>query len=243
MRFAAFAMAAGLAVVIAAAATACGAAHEAKNRVLGPAGTPTIAGTATPTFTPTSTPTVTPTPPPPLPANPDALSRWDVLPVRFCISAGGEGYVTNEQFVDALRRAFDAWGVAWMNDGACGPVTADDRVSEIGWGSLAADNDPNGRTYEAGLTQTVTQECTANCDPDDWIRLSEADITIDSAPPGEYRSERCLYSTVLHETGHFLGVGHLPLPAIMAAKTANCPIELTAADRAALRDRYGARAP
>ena len=236
-RHAALGVAAAIAMSLAAVAAGCGAARDAKNRVFGPPSTPTIAGT------PTSTPTATPTPPPPLPPNPDGLMRWDSLPVHFCISAGGGGYVTNQQFVEDVQRAFDAWGLPSQDDGACGPVAPDDGKNEIGWGSLAANSDPGGRTYEAGLTQTVTRECTANCDPNDRIRLSEADITIDSEPPREFRSEACLYSTVLHETGHFLGLGHLPLPDVMAAKTSGCPTELSSADRAAMRDRYGARAP
>jgi hypothetical protein len=235
MRLAAVSVVAGVAVGLL--AGSCGPVREARHRVFGPADTATITGTAT------STPTATPTPPPPLPPNPDGLTRWNVLPVHFCISAGGEGYVTNEQFFDAVRQAFDAWGVAWRIDGACGPVTPDDRVNEIGWGSLAGIGGASRRSYEAGLTQTVTQRCTANCDPNDPVHLSEADITIDSDPPREFRSERCFYSTLLHEAGHFLGVGHLPLPAVMAAETASCPAELTEADRAELRVRYGARAP
>jgi len=35
---------------------------------------------------------------------------------------------------------------------------------------------------------------------------------------------------------------HLPPPAVMAAETSDCPTELTAADRAALLERYGALA-
>lgn len=42
------------------------------------------------------------------------------------------------------------------------------------------------------------------------------------------------------EVGHFLGVDHLPSPAIMMAQqTANWPQELTDADLNALHDRYG----
>lgn len=226
----------------------CGAVDRVKERVIGPASTATVTYTPQPTFTPTSTPTITPTatptatPTPPLPPNPDGLSRWNTMPVHFCISAGSDGYVTHDQFVEGVQESFDAWGIAWQNDGECGPVQQDDGVNEIGWGSLS-DIDPGGRVYEAGLTQTVTQECTANCDPDNKIRLSEADITIDTAPPREFRSRRCFYSTMLHEVGHFLGVGHLAPPAVMTAQTSGCPSELTNDDRAALRERYGARAP
>ncbi len=242
------AMLAGIASTLAALASGCGAAHSVKERVLGPDATATVTYTPTatrtftptPTITPTPTPTATPTPP--LPANPDARLRWNELPVHFCTSAGGDGYVTHAQFIEIVEQAFDAWGLPWRNDGECGPVTPDDGVNEIGWGALTGSS-PDDLVYEAGLTQTVAQECRANCDLDDRVHLSEADITIDSTPPEEFRSRRCLYSTMLHEAGHFLGIDHLPAPAVMTAQTSGCPGELTAADRAALRIRYGVRAP
>ena len=204
-------------------------AGDVRDRVFGPAGTPT------------AIPTATPVPPPPLPPNPNGLARWRDVPVHFCVSSVGAGYVTPTQFIESVARAFDVWGIQWQSDGACGPVTPDDGTNEIGWGTLPA-NDGNGRDYEAGLTQTTTRECTANCDPNDPVRLSEADITIDQSPPRQFRNERCFYSTLLHEVGHLLGLQHLPPPAIMAAQTSGCPTELTPADRQALRDRYGARA-
>ncbi len=240
--------AAALAATMALAA-GCAAARNVKERVIGPAATATMTRTPRPTSTLTPTPTVTPTPTPTatptprLPANPEGLYRWNALPVHFCISAGDAGYVTHGEFVDAVQGAFDAWGLPWVNAGECGPVKQDDGVNEIGWASLTANAGADSHVYEAGLTQTVTQECTANCDDNDRIRLSEADISIDTAPPREFRGARCLYSTMLHEVGHFLGVAHLPAPAVMAAQTSGCPGELTEADRAALRERYGARAP
>ena len=211
-------------------------AGDVRDRVFGPEGTQTAANSIA-----VAPPTATPEPPP-LPPNPDGLARWRNVPVHFCVSSGDAGYVTPAEFIDAVARAFDAWGIAWQSDGACGPVVPDDGKNEIGWGSLPA-NDSNGRDYEAGLTQTTTQECTSNCDPNDSVRLSEADITIDRSPPQEFRNERCFYSTLLHEVGHFLGVQHLAPGTIMAARTTGCPTELTDADRQALRDRYGARAP
>lgn len=210
-------------------------AGDVRERVFGPEGTQTAASIIA------EAPTATPEPPP-LPPNPARLARWRTVPVHFCVSAGQSGYVTPVEFIESLARAFDAWGIAWQSDGACGAVEPDDGTNEIGWGALPA-NDFNGRDYEAGLTQTTTQECTSNCDPNDAVRLSEADITIDRSPPEEFRNERCFYSTLLHEVGHFLGVGHLPAPAIMAARTTGCPAELTEADRQSLSERYGARGP
>jgi hypothetical protein len=211
-------------------------AGEVRDRVFGPESAQTSAASIA------VVPTATPTPPPPLPPNPGGLARWRDVPVHVCISSGDTGYVTPAQFIESVARAFDAWGIAWTSDGACGPIVAGDDKSEIGWGDLPT-NDARRRSYEAGLTRTTTQECTANCDPNDSVRLSEADITIDRAPPAEFRNARCFYSTLLHEVGHFLGLGHLPPGTIMAEQTSGCPTELTQADRQALRDRYGARAP
>ena len=211
-------------------------AGDVRDRVFGPEGTRTAASSIA--VPPTATPE-----PPPLPPNPDGLARWRTVPVHFCVSPGDTGYVTPAEFIDAVARAFDAWGIAWQSDGACGPVMPDDGTNEIGWATLTENGNVAGRDYEAGLTQTTTQECTSNCDPNDPVRLSEADITIDRSPPREFRNARCFYSTLLHEVGHFLGLGHLPSPAIMAARASGCPTEITAADQQALRDRYGARAP
>jgi hypothetical protein len=212
------------------------AAHQLRERIIGG---PTSTATATPTVTPTPTPVPTATPA--VPPNPQGLLRWPTAPVHFCVSDGGEGgYVPAAVFVDTVQRAFDAWGLAWRNDGACGPPRQGDDVNEIGWGDLSASASPGGRVYEAGLTQTTASTCTANCRENDRVRLTEADITVDVAPPREFRSRACLYSTMLHETGHFLGVDHLPAPAVMQAETSSCPDTLTDADRAALLERYGA---
>lgn len=189
---------------------------------------------------PTAVPSPTPIPPPPLPPNPQALLRWDDLPVTFCVSPDSNAYVPPTDFVAAAERAFAAWGVAYQDEGLCGPPTPDDGINTIGWGPLSTAQHP-GRTFEAGLTQTLASECTANCDPDDRVRLVEADVTIDIDPPGPFRTADCLYSTLLHEVGHFLGVDHLPAPAIMAPQTSECPQELTPADREALFLRYGQR--
>ncbi|MDP9235808.1 MAG: hypothetical protein M3P30_00165 [Chloroflexota bacterium] len=232
---------------VAMASSSCGAVASVKDRLQGgPSATPSVTrtprptSTATPTPTPTVTPTPTATPTPALPPNPQGLLRWASLPVSFCISAAGDGgYVPPAAFIDAVERAFTAWGLAWRNDGACGPVASPDGVNEIGWGSLDGNTSRRQRSYEAGLTEVNSSVCTAGCDLNDKVKITEADITIDSAPPREFRSETCLYSTMLHEAGHFLGLEHLDPPAVMAAETSGCPSELTIRDRAVLAERYG----
>ena len=176
-----------------------------------------------------------------MPANPDALQRWNTLPVTYCVVTG-DGYVSADEFAAAIERAFATWGVPAANTGACDGIVDDDDVNEIGWGDLSAATNRGADAYEAGLTSMRYRECTAGCDPDDLVHIVEADITIDTSPPGAFRNERCLYSTMLHETGHFLGLEHLPAPAVMAPETTTCPDELTDADRGSLLARYGAAA-
>lgn len=215
---------------------------DALRATSGPSRTPapTSTGTPSPTVTPTATPTATPTPA--LPPNPDGLQRWPDVPIHYCIAGAGDGFVSADTFVAAVHNAFLAWGVATVDDGACAKVVDDDGVSQVGWDHLGNADAETSDVYEAGVTQTRYSECTRGCPSDDRISLVEADIRIDTTPPNRYRTERCLYSTVLHETGHFLGIGHLPAPAVMAAETSTCATTLTDADIDALRERYGGRA-
>ncbi|HYM16009.1 MAG TPA: hypothetical protein VEZ14_10655 [Dehalococcoidia bacterium] len=236
--------AAGLLAAIVALSLGCSAARSVRDRITGagtpaPIRTPTHTPTITPTPTPTFTPTPTATPTPVLPQNPAGLDRWDTLPIPYCVSTGGAGYVSNALFVIAVQRAFTAWGVPTRYTGQCGPPKQDDGINEIGWGAL---NSERAQIYEAGITLRITSQCRSNCDPNDRIRLAEADITVDSHPPAEFRTANCLYATLLHETGHFLGLEHLPAPSVMEAETSGCRTQLTAADRQALLARYGARA-
>ncbi|HZP58331.1 MAG TPA: hypothetical protein VFC53_12380 [Dehalococcoidia bacterium] len=240
-RLIAFAPVAAAALASVALLCGCG----VKDRITGASGptrTPTVTPTTTPTPSPTPSPTPTATPTPALPANPRGLHRWDRLPVHYCIDESGAGYVSNAELRDFVGRAFGDWGVAAVDDGACaGPVRQDDDVNEIGWGTPPGAT-PGGLTTEAGATLTTFQECQSGCDPDDPVQLIEADIIIEGDPPRIFRTRDCLYSTVLHETGHFLGIDHQPAPSVMQAETSDCPTELTPVDRAALRERYGARA-
>ena len=209
-------------------------------------GDPTPTHTPAPSATVTSTPTITPsptptaTPPPVLPPNPDALRRWADHPVTYCIGPTDEGFATPDEFVGLIDAAFAAWGVPANNTGACGTPAEDDGVNGVGWGSLGNGDSSDGGVFEAGLTRVSYSQCTSGCDPDDLVHIVEADITVDTAPPQSLRTRDCLNSTLLHEVGHFLGLEHLPPPAVMAAETTTCLTALTDADIEAIRARYGA---
>jgi hypothetical protein len=205
-----------------------------------PTHTPTATHTPTPTATPTPSPTPTATPTPALPPNPDALQRWNGVPVQYCIATTEGGYVAGDEFTALVDRAFAAWGIPSVDTGPCDAIVDEDGVNEIGWGTLQTGTTRPGDVFEAGLTSLRYRRCTAGCDPNDPLHIVEADITIDVTPPREFRTRRCLYSTLLHETGHFLGLDHLPPPAVMAAETSECLDAPTDADREALLARYGA---
>lgn len=199
--------------------------------------TSTPAPTATPA--PTSTPVPTPTPRFVLPPNPERLHRWRAgdLPVAFCIDTASQGWLSIDEFEQAVVAAFDVWGVPFADEGPCAaPRRFGDGVNAIGWGTLAGST---GDGYEAGLTHFEFEECATPCDDDADGALTEADITIDADPPRAFRDEECLASTLLHEAGHFLGLEHLPPPAVMQPETSDCPLHLTDADLDALYQRYG----
>jgi hypothetical protein len=176
-----------------------------------------------------------------LPANPQQLLRWDRFPVHYCIDESTAGFISTEQFVALVDRAFSTWGVPHVDDGSCAkPLQDGDGVNEIGWGIPPGQPASHGRVFEAGVTIVHSSECVIDCNPADLIRLTETDIIIDRNAPREFRTVSCVFSTLLHETGHFLGLQHLPPPAVMAAQSSSCPQTLTDADRAALLARYGA---
>jgi hypothetical protein len=176
-----------------------------------------------------------------LPPNPQQLSRWDQLPVHYCIDDSADGFLPNDQFAGLVDRAFSTWRVPFNDDGACAAPRKDgNHVNEIGWGIPPNQPRTPGRIFEAGVTFEHVGECTIACDRNDRVYLTEADIIIDKNAPRQFRNTRCVFSTLLHETGHFLGLEHLPSPAVMAAETSSCPQTLADADRAALLARYGA---
>jgi hypothetical protein len=170
-------------------------------------------------------------------------ARWPSLPVEYCIDESREGFVSNAEFADQVARAFAEWGVEARDRGPCDrPLDDGNNVNQIGWGRVEAfgGSGQNGGVYEAGVTRMrVTSRPGAG--EGEPARLVEANIIIDPEPPPNFRNGDCLYTTILHEVGHFLGVGHLQQPAIMAPVKMGCPQDLTDADRQAIAELYNNR--
>lgn len=164
-------------------------------------------------------------------------ARWQRLPVHYCIAEQPSGFRPMAEFRELTERAFVAWGVEAVNDGVCaGGITRANGINEIGWGRVS-DAQAGGIAEEAGLARTVFRQCNPDCGGA-RNEIVEVDIIIISDPPQRWRNSRCLYSTLLHEVGHFLGVPHLDSPAVMAPASASCPGELTEMDRAAIDRLY-----
>lgn len=134
------------------------------------------------------------------------------------------------------REAFQRWGVEVINDGDCSGAAQGNRRNEITWGVPPERTDD---VHEAGFTRLLFQSCPGGCPGGSDSQIVEADILVHPSPPGRFRNTDCLFSTLLHEAGHFLGAPHLASPAVMAPVTSTCPQELTPADREAIGRLYG----
>jgi hypothetical protein len=169
-------------------------------------------------------------------------ARWNELPLRYCIVQEPAGFESITEFRALTADAFAAWGVPAVDEGSCAnPVTRANGVNEIGWGRPP---EAQGETFggnsieEAGYARTVFRECRGGCSGAE-NEIIEVDVLIADDPPERWQNARCLYSTLLHEVGHFLGVPHLDSPAVMAPASATCVNELTDLDIAAVRSLYG----
>lgn len=141
------------------------------------------------------------------------------LPVRYCVNAGeipvrsnGAKLMSDEAFAGLVRAAFSTWEsipesrIAFSYQGFCAsdPMNNRDGVNTVGWGWLFGNAiglaDPSG-THGRFLRQNSTGQ------------LFEVDLVIDIrfaqsfADPTDYL-QRQLPHIILHEAGHFLGLGH-----------------------------------
>jgi hypothetical protein len=160
-------------------------------------------------------------------------ARWPRTPIVYCVVRDSpEGFVPHEALVALVQRAIEAWGLPSAFNGDCpGPITHGNGINEIGWGDLPGE--PAALT-EAGQTNLRYQSGADGGPPD----IVEADVTIERRPARGKDTETCLYTTLLHETGHVLGVPHLGVSTVMAPVITECVQELTATDRAALEELY-----
>lgn len=167
-------------------------------------------------------------------------ARWQQLPVRYCLVPSELAFVPHARFVALTEDAFAHWGLDSVNEGDCDEIGERNGRNEISWGE--APEIGNGTTYESGHARVIYSRCVQSCPANSQTIIIEADILIDPTPPERGQTEACLFSTLMHEVGHFLGVPHLESPALMAPVTSSCRQDLTSADRQALVDLYGAGA-
>jgi hypothetical protein len=160
-------------------------------------------------------------------------AHWSEPSIPYCIVSEGEGgFVDHATFVSLVQQAMAAWGVPTTFEGDCaGPITAGNQTNEIGWGSLPGDP---GELTEAGETSLSYRAGLRGGPP----QIMEADITIEREAARGRDSVECLYTTLLHETGHVFGLPHLGMSTVMAPVITDCLQELTPADRAALAELY-----
>ena len=163
-------------------------------------------------------------------------ARWDELPARYCFVASEAGFLPHARFVELTNEAFARWGVESVSEGDCDEAKENNERNEITWGE--APEQSASPVQETGYARLLYSRCVQNCPNGAETRIVEADILIDPSPPEYARTEACLFSTLLHESGHFLGVHHLSSPAVMAPVSTTCPQELTVADKEAIAALY-----
>jgi hypothetical protein len=162
-------------------------------------------------------------------------AAWEDFPINYCVvNQPDGGFVQHEVFVRLTQQAFTAWGVPSRFEGDCPEgIQRGNGRNEIGWGRLET---PGASIHQAGQTSIrFRQRALGGGGPE----IVEADIVVESDPPRGLRTEECLYTTLLHEVGHFLGAHHIAPPAVMAAALTDCPQKLTEADQALIRELYG----
>lgn len=160
-------------------------------------------------------------------------ARWQDLPVEYCVVRDPQGgFVDHETFVALTRRAMETWGVPTAYQGECGhPLTEGNDQNEFSWGNL--EGDPNNLT-EAGNTNLRYVSSPFGGEPE----ITEADVTVHREPAHGRDTEECLFTTLLHEAGHVLGLTHSTDGNVMSPVITECLQEPTQADRTALEALY-----
>jgi hypothetical protein len=160
-------------------------------------------------------------------------ARWPDLPIGYCIVRDPEGgFVDHDAFAALVQQAFSAWGVPTAYEGECdGPLVHNNGRNEVSWGDL--DVTPDELT-EAGNTNLRYRSTPFGGPPD----ITEADVTIHRMPASGKGTEACLYTTLLHETGHVLGLPHLGADTVMSPVISDCLDAPTPADLAKRDELY-----
>lgn len=159
-------------------------------------------------------------------------ARWPNPPVPYCIVRDPEGgFADHETLVALTQEAMEHWGVPTLYEGDCpGPLETNNGRNEIAWGDLP---DAGAFLSKAGSTNLRYLTRVLNGDTE----ITEADIVINRTPPAGKDSTECLFSTLLHEAGHFFGLFHLEA-GVMSPVITECYQELTPADREAMDALY-----
>jgi hypothetical protein len=154
-------------------------------------------------------------------------AAWPDLPVAYCIVRDAQGgFVDHDTLVALVQQAFAAWGVPTAYEGECnGPLVHNNGRNELGWGDL--EGYPDDLT-EAGNTNIRYRSSLFGGSPD----ITEADVTIHRIAASGKGTEACLYTTLLHEAGHVLGLPHLAAGTVMSPVITDCLDALTPADLA-----------
>lgn len=159
-------------------------------------------------------------------------ARWlqTSIPIHYCLDPDN-GFESADVVLQLLEKAFTAWGVPTVSDGICtGPVSTADGRNEISWTKLSQTGADLTEAGKASLRYRIPTTGAA--------QIIEADIEIDNNAPRSRRNQDCLYTTILHETGHFLGLHHLATGTVMAPIVTDCLQNLTPPDKQAISQLY-----